>query len=513
MILGAADAAEALAAELAAALPGRAIARLVPGGDGQDAGDGIMHVDVSSRESLAACHRRIAGAGGRRVGAVVNLLGLAASGGGLGANPLPAALAWLHAIQEFADDLKASARDGGGWIVNVTSLDGRLGVGGPESVGQAATLGITKVAAREIPGARVRSVDIAPDLTGDRRAALVAAEFVVADDLIEVGHDARGRWTLRASPTAGDPGPLPVDGDSVVLVTGGAAGVTAAAALELARQARPRLVIVGRSPLPEPVPEATRGLDRAGLRAHVLDAARREGRAVKPAEVEARVRRMLKDREMLETIAAMRAAGAEVEYHAVDVRDGAAFAALVRRVYADHGRIDGVIHGAGVVEDKLLRDKTDDSFARVFGTKVDPALTLVRELRFESLAFLAFFSSVSARLGARGQVDYAAANEALNKLAVHLAARTPARVVAVNWGPWRGGMVSDELLRQYAARNIAAIDVAAGARRFVDELRIAPPAAAEVVIVAGSFADLERAADGTATPPARKPSLPAEVGA
>lgn len=512
MILGAAD----VTAELAAALPGHTVVRLVPGRDTADTGDGTMHVDVASRESLAACHRRLGGPNGRRVGAVVNLMGLSPPDAGADAAPLPAALGWLHAIQEFADDLKASAREGGGWIVNVTALDGRLGAAGPEDLGQAATLGITKVAAREIPGARVRCVDVAPDITGHRRAALVAAELTAADELTEVGHDRAGRWTLETVPTdaPADSGPLPIDNDSVVLVTGGATGVTAAAALELARQARPRLVIVGRSPLPGPEPESTRRLDRAGLRAHVLEAAQREGRTMKPAEVEARVKRILKDREMVEMIAALRATGAAVEYHAVDARDGDAFAAVVRRVYADHGRIDGVIHGAGVVEDKLLRDKTDDSFARVFATKVEPALTLVRELRLESLRFLVFFSSVSARLGARGQVDYAAANEALNKLAAHLAARTPARVVAVNWGPWRGGMVSDELLRQYAARRIEAIDVAVGARRLVDELRIPPPAAAEVVIVAGSFADLTRGAEATtAGPPAPKPAAAVEVGA
>src|SRR5262249_61816725 len=104
----------------------------------------------------------------------------------------------------------------------------------------------------------------------------------------------------------------------------------------------------------------------------------------------------------------------------------------------------GVIHGAGVIQDKLLCDKTPESFDRVLGTKLDGALTLARLLEPKALRFAAFFSSVAGRFGNRGQGDYVAANEALNKLAVWLDRRWPCRVVSLIWGPWSGvGMVSD----------------------------------------------------------------------
>jgi hypothetical protein len=115
--------------------------------------------------------------------------------------------------------------------------------------------------------------------------------------------------------------------------------------------------------------------------------------------------------------------------------------------------------------------------------KVDSAWTLARKLRPDGLKFLAFFGSVSGRFGNAGQVDYSAANEALNKLADHLAARWPARVVCINWGPWGAGMVSDGLRRVYASRGIELIPVEAGTRAFLDELRL-PAGSAEVVIAA-----------------------------
>ena len=63
---------------------------------------------------------------------------------------------------------------------------------------------------------------------------------------------------------------------------------------------------------------------------------------------------------------------------------------------------------------------------------------LAAKLRSESLKFMFFFSSVAARYGNRGQCDYAAANEVLNKLSVWLTARWPGRVASLNWGPWEG---------------------------------------------------------------------------
>ena len=86
---------------------------------------------------------------------------------------------------------------------------------------------------------------------------------------------------------------------------------------------------------------------------------------------------------------------------ALNVHSGAfaTAAALIDEVYARYGRIDGVIHGAGVIEDKLVGDKTLESFERVLRPKIAGALTLARSLRPESLGFLAFFSSVSARNG------------------------------------------------------------------------------------------------------------------
>jgi len=78
---------------------------------------------------------------------------------------------------------------------------------------------------------------------------------------------------------------------------------------------------------------------------------------------------------------------------------------------------------------------------------------------------------VSGAFGNRGQTDYAAANDALDKLAHHLHRLGRARVLSINWGPWRGaGMVRPELELEYARRGIDLIAPDDGVQRFLDEL-------------------------------------------
>src|SRR5205823_10904064 len=97
------------------------------------------------------------------------------------------------------------------------------------------------------------------------------------------------------------------------------------------------------------------------------------------------------------------------------------------------------------------------------------------------------FSSSTGRFGRAGQVAYAAANEAVNKLAQAQSRRRPGcRVVAVNWGPWDGGMVNPALRGMFAAEGIGLIPLAAGARHLLREITATDGAAEVVVLGEGS---------------------------
>jgi len=96
------------------------------------------------------------------------------------------------------------------------------------------------------------------------------------------------------------------------------------------------------------------------------------------------------------------------------------------------GRLDGVFHAAGVLDDGPLLLKTAESAARVLAPKVQGTLALEEALRGESLRCFVVFSSVSSILGPAGQVDYAAANAFLDAFAQ--SRKGP--VTVINWGLW-----------------------------------------------------------------------------
>ena len=397
--------------------------------------------------------------------------------------------ALFNVIQAAESDLR---KEGNGRVLAVTRMGGAFGSLGCSDAtefwpGNGGVCGLVKTLAREWPEVVSRVVDFDHDAPAGHVADAVLSELLANDRVPEVGYFKGKRVALlpTTSPLADRSPQLNLDRESVVLITGGARGITADAAIELAERFGCRLVLLGRSPLPpseEPPP--TMGISDAKLlKSVLLQQLQTADGKVTPAKVEAAYGKLLRERETRANLAAMRTTGATVEYHRIDVTDTAAFGSLIDDLYRRFGRIDGAIHGAGVIEDKLIRDKTPDSFRRVFDPKVVGAFVLASKLRGDSLKFLVFFASVSGRYGNRGQCDYAAANEVISKLAIRLNAQWRGRVASLIWGPWEstGGMVSAELARQFAKAGVHIIARRDGKKAVVDEILFGGKNDAEVI--------------------------------
>jgi NAD(P)-dependent dehydrogenase (short-subunit alcohol dehydrogenase family) len=425
----------------------------------------------------------------------------------------------FYLAREAGRDLKQAAGDRNAWLLAATPMGGAYAPpGAPRTFfpGAGAIAGLVKSLALEWPGVHCKVVALDTQDAAAVRADALLMELAAADGLVEVAYTGGRRRTLqlRLAPLATPEVRLAIEPGSVVLVTGGARGITAEVACDLAERYRPTLLLVGRSPLPEPEESpATRDLaSPMAIKAALLDAMRREGETVTVARVEAACQRLLKDREIRANLARMERAGSTVRYYEADARDESALGALVEEAYREYGRLDGVIHGAGVIEDKLVEDKTPESFDRVFDTKAESAFVLSRILRPESLKFLAFFGSASAPFGNRGQADYAAANEVLNKLALHLDRSWPGRVVTLSWGPWlKTGMVSPELQKEFARRGIELISIPAGCRLFDQELRHGAKGEPEVILAGGAWS--APSSESRAARPASTAPLPLLQGA
>ena len=381
--------------------------------------------------------------------------------------------------------LKEAATAGGALFVTVSRMDGTFGLtGGAFDAVQGGLAGLTKTVAREWPALRCKALDVSASWTDSDRIAAAIVSELSADGPIEVGLDGNVRRGLDMVPTAITNGRSRLGPGDVVVLTGGARGVTAEVACALATESPSTLVLLGRSPAPEPEPPWLVGVTgEADMKRALLEHGFEGGGTPTPADLEAAYRRHVANREVTDTVARIDRAGARAVYRSVDVRDGAAVATAFAEIHDSFGPVTGLIHAAGVLEDRWIDDKTVDQFERVFDTKVAGLRHLLEAVEPDELGFLALFSSVTGRVGRQGQVDYAMANEVLNKVAQRQALLRPScRVVSIDWGPWDGGMVTPALKRDFTRAGIGVIPLDAGARSLIDELACADTGATEIVI-------------------------------
>ena len=361
-------------------------------------------------------------------------------------------------------------------LVTVSDLGGDFGVAAPCNLNawSAGLTGLIRTTAIEWPDTRVRAIDIErADKDADALAASIADELLTGGDELEVGLAACGaRTTLRSELAAVTPGMTPLGPSDVVVVSGGGRGVTAATMIELARSSGASFALLGRSELTEEPACCSTATDDAQLKKILLAEATASGEPITPRELARQSGKILAAREVRQTLAAIEASGCQARYIAVDITDHKAVGEALNKVRVEQGSITAVVHGAGVLADKLIAEKSDADFASVFDTKVLGLQVLLETTRDDALKVLCVFSSVAARTGNRGQVDYAMANEILNKVAVaEKNRRGPDCVVkSFGWGPWDGGMVSPSLKTHFEAMGTTLISLEAGSRMLVEEL-------------------------------------------
>jgi acyl transferase domain-containing protein/NADP-dependent 3-hydroxy acid dehydrogenase YdfG len=408
--------------------------------------------------------------------------------------------------RRLAGDLAEAAGRGGALLAAVTRLDGGFGFlnAALAVVSRGALSGLVKTAALELENVGCRVLDIGagwPDAESAAKAIARALTATGPADPVEIGLTPGGWYRLELVSAPYSQGQLDLAPGAVVVATGGARGVTAEALLALTRAVTPVCMILGRSPMPGPEPAWMHGLNTPAEIRQALLKSEFADRKVGPRQVAERAAQLSAEAEVRRNLRRLQAAGATVIYRSVDVRRRDQVAEALEALRAAHGPIHAVIHGAGALADRRIGDKTDAQFDAVFDTKVKGLEHLLALTTEDPLRYVVLFSSVAARYGNIGQSDYAMANEWLNKTAVDLARRRPeTRVLAINWGPWDGGMVDEGLKRHFAARGVALLDPAAGAEAMVRAMAD-PDAEAVEMVVGGDLAAEATACGSDATVP------------
>lgn len=200
----------------------------------------------------------------------------------------------------------------------------------------------------------------------------------------------------------------------VYLITGGAGSLAQIFAKDLAKRVGAKLVLLGRSPL-----------------------------SIKRQE----------------EIREIEISGGEVLYLQADVSDITSVKKAVHQAVERFGTIDGVIHSAGIIEDALTVNKQQNSFERVWDTKVNGVLNIDEATSEFPLGFFISFSSISSVMGSIGQSDYAAANQFLDSFSELRnrwceTGKRSGKTLSINWPLWRdGGMSIDSRVEKIILQN------------------------------------------------------------
>ncbi len=333
-----------------------------------------------------------------------------------------------------------------------------------------------------------KAVDAPPQVDARQFAGHLCRELAGGTMHYEVAYQGDRRFISLA--TREDP-PLAMTAEirrgGSWIITGGARGITAECALELAKRFQLKLHLLGSSTLP-PRDPAWSTLDDQGrnqLKAQVMLEARQTGENAPQrwAAVEKAI-------QIDHALSGYERAGVNYVYHCCDVTDREKLANVVAEIRRTDGPIDGILHGAGIDRACRFEKKQRESVDATIGCKVDGAYHLLTLLADDPPAHFIGLGSITGRFGGNGQTDYGVANEWLCKLAAWYHTMRPhCRAIGFHFHPW--GDVGMAALPEVQARmkrmeGPELMPKDEGVRHFVRELYATGPPA-EVLITTPEY--------------------------
>jgi len=351
------------------------------------------------------------------------------------------------------------------FLVSATRLGGQHGYDDAGAVAPmgGAVVGFTKTYKRERPDAFVKTVDFEADRNAAEVAEALVAETLRDPGTVEIGYKGGLRWTvsLEEQPVAdGQPG-LALNKDTVFLVTGAAGSIVSAITADLAAASGGTFYLLDLVPEPAPDnPDLPRlANDKEGLMRDLHARIKARGERATPALVEKELAGLERAQAAQSAIDAVHAAGGTARYHSVNLTDADAVAKIVGEVRERSGRIDVLLHAAGMERSRFLPDKEPREFDLVFDVKADGWFNLLHAIGDMPLRATVAFSSIAGRFGNAGQADYSSANDLLCKIASSFRTTRPAtRGIAIDWTAWGGiGMATRGSIPEMMAR--AGIDM------------------------------------------------------
>jgi 3-oxoacyl-(acyl-carrier-protein) synthase/NAD(P)-dependent dehydrogenase (short-subunit alcohol dehydrogenase family) len=309
-----------------------------------------------------------------------------------------------------------------------------------------------------------------------------------------------------------------LDANSVVIATGGARGVTAVLVEELIRSFGCRVIALGRSD-PASLSAAVRTMDEQTFKDYEAqfykdELARNKGKKITELKQEYRAYRAAN--EVCQVTKRLQAISGKYEYQSVDITDERAIDDIVAATYRKYGRVDLILHGAGVQVSTALVKKSLADFRKIITTKLSGLSHLYKACRKYGQGQRIHFhilTSVFSYMGNDGQPDYGAANEAMSRIAACMNAPSSGNYwSSMAWLGWAGiGMTRDsEFAALAAARKLRGVTKEEGQQIFSELMKGTPTTPINVLLADGEI-EYYKVALQTSSLAAPLPPAPAAV--
>ncbi|MFN6530352.1 SDR family NAD(P)-dependent oxidoreductase [Nostoc sp. ChiSLP03a] len=285
-------------------------------------------------------------------------------------------------------------------------------------------LGLLKVISQEIPGLTSRHLDLTVDETAVN-AERILQELHILSGESEVAYRHGQRWIPRLekvdfSSTQKQDFAFQLGG--MYLISGSLGGVGVEIAKYLLKYYKARLLLVGRTELPE----------RSAWHNYT--------------EQSNAISQKIAAYQELEKL------GGEIIYEAVDVCDLPALQGVIEQAKSSWGcQLDGVLHLAGSYQERSLIAENHNSWSAALRSKVGGAWVLNQLLLDNPQAVFISFSSVSSFLGGATVGTFVAANQFLESFA-HYQRTQGRKSYCFSWSLWDGLGISSDSQRSKLAQ-------------------------------------------------------------
>ncbi len=383
------------------------------------------------------------------------------------------------ACKIFVKDL-SNRTDADTFLSVVFKVDGALGYKTTEAISP--TIGAVCGGATcfrkdlyEIGGVLTKIFDFEPSAAPEYMAQKTVEELLTGDDRALIGFYEDKRSTLFSLPRKLNRSKKHMDlTGKTIAFTGAGRGIGAILSQKIAQQYKSRILIL------DIIDNNEKSAYWATLNEAELKELKNQLWQELKADTSVRATPVLLERAfgkikdsitLYKNMQKIKALGGDVDYYNCDVTNSSMMKEVITKIKAKYGKVDGLIHFAGLERSKLLTDKTTEEYYRIFDVKATSAAAFVANNLVKDTGFYAFASSIAGKYGNLGQSDYASANDFLAKLCISLQNQGQ-RAVSIDMSAYASvGMgVRPGVVEFLESQGLKFVDPYDGMQIFLDEI-------------------------------------------